>query len=123
MTTNMVSGYNRKQLNGQTLTVTYAGQTTTYDVNVEDYVKELQITPPTNTNVIKGQSLDLTGAKVKAIMASGAPTTEIDVTESMLKTPFDNTKLGKQTLDVEYNGKTASFLSFPNFFFIHFVGE
>ena len=109
MTTNMVSGYNRKQLNGQTLTVTYAGKTATYAVNVEDYVKELQITPPTSSKVIKGQNLDLTGAKVKEIMASGAPTTEIDVTESMLQTPFDNTKLGKQTLVVKYNGKTASF--------------
>lgn len=109
MTTDKVSGYNKKQLGNQTLTVTYAGKTTAYAINVEDYVKELQITPPTNSKVIKGQNLDLTGAKVKEIMASGALTTEIDVTESMLKTPFDNTKLGKQTLVVEYSGKTASF--------------
>lgn len=41
----MVSGYDKTTLGKQTLTITYGGQTVTYEVQVKDYVTGITVTP------------------------------------------------------------------------------
>ena len=45
ITENMVSGYDPTKLGKQTITITYGGKTTSYEVNVKDYVTGISITP------------------------------------------------------------------------------
>ena len=48
----MVTGYTKTDLGEQTLTVTYGGQTTTYKVNVKDYVTGITVNPSTITRKV-----------------------------------------------------------------------
>ena len=106
--TNMVTGFNPNQLGQQTLTVTYKGATTDYTVEVEDYVTDIEITRPNKEIYSLGEELDLTGATVKLVMASGTTTTPVDMTASMI-TGFDSSTEGAKLITVTYQGFTKTF--------------
>ena len=108
MNKSMVSGYNPKKLGNQTLTVTYEGFKQQFIVNVEDYVSKLSVKAPTKVTYEYGENIDLTGAKVSIIMASGKVEETTEMTASMI-TGYDKTKEGKQTIKVEYKGLQGSF--------------
>lgn len=105
----MVSGYNKNIEGDQTLTITYGGQTVTYDVNVKDFEKEIKIVPPSKFEYIAGESLNLDGAKVQLIMASGAIKEEVALTDNMLQNQIDDTIVGAQRINVSYKGFTNYF--------------
>lgn len=71
-------------------------------------VTEIKVTLPTKTEYIVGEELDLTGMKVEAVYHDN--TTE-DVTEKaeVKVTDFDSKKVGKQTITVTYEERTATF--------------
>ena len=104
----MVSGYNPNKLGTQVLTITYEGLTQEFSVNVEDYIKNLKVTPPSKTSYEYGESLDLTGGKVFIMMASGAVSDSADLAGYMVS-GYDATKTGSQTIRVEYNNLVGSF--------------
>ncbi len=104
----MVTGFNPNQLGEQTLTVTYKGATTDYTVEVGDYVTDIEITRPNKEIYSLGEELDLTGATVKLVMASGTTTTPVDMTASMI-TGFDSSTEGAKTITVTYEGFTKTF--------------
>ena len=106
--TNMVTGFNPNQLGQQTLTVTYKEATTNYTVEVEDYAIDIEITRPDKEIYALGEELDLTGATVKLVMASGIATTPVDMTTSMI-TGFDSSTEGAKTITVTYEGFTKTF--------------
>ncbi|MCI9087519.1 MAG: hypothetical protein HFJ32_03060 [Clostridia bacterium] len=106
--TNMVTGFNSNQLGQQTLTVTYKEATTNYTVEVEDYAIDIEITRPNKEIYALGEELDLTGATVKLVMASGIATTPVDMTTSMI-TGFDSSTEGAKTITVTYEGFTKTF--------------
>ncbi len=106
--TNMVTGFNPNQLGQQTLTVTYKEATTNYTVEVEDYAIDIEITRPNKEIYALGEELDLTGATVKLVMASGIATTPVDMTTSMI-TGFDSSTEGAKTITVTYEGFTKTF--------------
>ena len=108
VTKDMVSGYNPKKLGPQTITVTYEGFTEQFIVNVEDYVSNLKITKPDKVEYEYGESLDLTGAKVSIVMASGKIEETVDMTASMT-TGFDGKQEGTQIIKVEYKGLQGNF--------------
>ena len=108
MNKSMVTGYNPKKLGNQTLTVTYEGFKQQFIVNVEDYVSKLSVKAPTKVTYEYGENIDLTGAKVSIIMASGKVEETTEMTASMI-TGYDKTKEGKQTIKVEYKGLQGSF--------------
>ena len=108
MTSSMISGYNPKKLGEQKLKVTYGDKTQEFIVTVSDYAKKINITKPNKTDYEYGEDLNLTGAKVSVVMASGAIDETVDMTASML-TGYDNRKEGKQTITVEYKGFKSSF--------------
>ena len=108
ITPSMVSGFNPNKLGTQTLTVTYGGKTAKYDVNVEDYIDKITIDNPNKLVYKLNEPLDLTGGKVKVIMASGAIGEITNMTASMVS-GFDSSTTGAKSLKVSYKGKNTTF--------------
>lgn len=108
ITPSMVTGYDPNTLGNQTLIVTYSGLTDTFSVNVEDYVDHIEIEAPNKLTYGIGESLDLTGATVKKVMASGTVSTPEAMTPAMVS-GFDSTTEGVKTITVTYAGKTSTF--------------
>ena len=100
----MVSGYDKTTLGKQTLTITYGGQTTTYKVNVKDYVTDISVSPTsvtgkyndelskiiTNNNITYTVTYAKAGAKTPVVLA-----------ESMV-TGYNKTNIAEQNLTVTY---------------------
>ena len=108
VTNSMISGYDPNQLGPQTVTVTYNNVTTTFNVNVVDYVKDIEIVKPTKLIYAIGETIDLTGGKVIEVMASGTATTPIAMTQAMIS-GFDSSTEGAKTITVTYGGFTKTF--------------
>lgn len=108
ITKEMISGYNPNKLGNQVITITYEGFTQEFVVNVEDYISHLKVNKPKKTNYEYGEELDLSGGSVAIVMASGKIQEETPMTASMLSV-FDNKKVGKQEIAVEYKGLKGSF--------------
>ncbi len=102
-----VSGYDKNKLGTQTLTVSYSLFKTTFPVQVS--AKSLTgvtvSTKPKKLTYIEGQTLDLAGMVIKASYDNNTTST---VKEYSVK-GYDPNKIGKQTITVTYNGKTATF--------------
>ena len=108
ITKDMVSGYNPKKLEPQTLTVTYQGLKQQFIVNVKDYVSKLKVQAPSKVEYEYGEYLDLTGGKVSIIMASGKIEEAVEMTASMIS-GFNAKQEGKQTIKVDYKGLQGTF--------------
>ena len=110
ITKNMVTGFNSETLGTQELIVNYNGKQTTYEIEVKDYVKGIEITKPTKLVYNVGETIDLTNGKVKEIMASGLATSPVAMTDSQVTiTGFDTTIIGAKTITVKYKGFTKTF--------------
>lgn len=110
ITSDMVSGYNPKKLGEQELTVTYEGKTVgIITVTVKDYIKGINVNLPKKTYT-QGEKLNLEGATVRVMTASGKIEEEAPLTLAMIdeKTPFDPEKVGVQTLKINYGQYTET---------------
>ena len=106
-----VTGFNNSKPGKNTITVEYEGCKTTFDVEIiSKQLTGITVTAPTKTQYIQGkEELVLQGAKVTANYSNG-DTSTIDLPNDKVKVSgFDNTKPGKDTITVEYEGKTATF--------------
>ncbi len=105
----MVSGFDNTIAGGQTLTVTYNGKTTTYDIEIiaKSMVSIEVTTKPSKLTYLKNDMLDLTGGKV-TLYYNNDTSDVIDLTAAMVS-GFDDTKVGSQTLTVTYQGMTDSY--------------
>ncbi len=110
ITENMVSGYDPTKLGKQTITVTYGGKTTSYEVNVKDYVTGISITP----NAITGTYNDELEALINendiiytVTYAKAGATSPRALTESMVA-GYNKTSLTAQNLTVTYTDKDAN---------------
>ena len=104
----MISGYDVNIIGKQTITVTYKGKTTTFEVNVKaKSVTKIEVTPPNKLEYIEGQRLDLSGGKVKVFYDNGT-SEEISLTDDMIS-GYDTNLVGKQTITVTYKGETTTF--------------
>ena len=104
----MISGYDANVIGKQTITVTYKGKTTTFEINVKaKSVTKIEVTSPNKLEYIEGQGLDLSGGKVKVFYDNGT-SEEISLTDDMIN-GYDTSIVGKQTIIVTYQGKTATF--------------
>lgn len=72
-----------------------------------DYVTEIEIANAPEKNQKINEELNLEGAKIKYTTALGV-TDEINIESDMIS-GYDNTKEGKQTVTVTYEGKTCTF--------------
>ena len=63
-----ITGYNRNELGTHTITVTYQGQQTTFEVTVKNEISKIEVSSkPSKTSYIKGENLDLTGGTISAV--------------------------------------------------------
>ena len=93
----------------QVITFSYKNKTADETIIVNDTISSVSlISQPTKTVYKRGENLNLTGAKVKILLASGNSTT-INLPDGSVKVSnFDNTKTGvKQNLTVSFGGKNA----------------
>lgn len=100
-----VRGFNKTKLGKQTITVTYQGLSTEFEVNVNS-VKSIELTKLTKLEYKYGESLDTSGMSVKAIYDDN----QSEVIKSDYSvTGYDKTKSGTQTITVTYRNQTATF--------------
>ena len=100
-----VRGFNKTKLGKQTITVTYQGLSTEFEVNVIS-VKSIELTKPTKLEYKYGESLDTSGMSVKALYDDN----QSEVIKSGYSvTGYDKTKSGTQTITVTYRNQTATF--------------
>ena len=110
ITTSMVTGYNPNKIGKQKITVTYKDKTTSYEVDVKDYIEDIDIVKPNKLVYKIGEKIDLTDGKVKPIMASKTATTPVAMTNSEVRIEgFDTSTEGAKTIKVTYKGYTKSF--------------
>lgn len=107
VTEDMTSGGNIHRIGKHTITVTYGGQTATFEVTVTPVaLSSLRLESlPQKLTYLEGEELDLTGLTLYAVMNNG---TENMVSSGYTVSGFESTP-GKHTLTVQYMGKTVSF--------------
>ena len=92
----------------QTITVTYSGKTTSFNVTVNtDVVKSVAVkSNPTKTSYYVGDTLNTSGLTLTATYNSGKTET---INSGFVCTPTTLNTAGTQTITVTYSGKTAMF--------------
>jgi hypothetical protein len=107
-----VSNFDNSKVGTTTVTLEYEGITTTFDVQVvAKQISSVKITTnPTKTSYIQNsETLDLTGGILMVTYNDGS-VDEISLTnENINATGFDNSKLGINTISLEYNGYNTTF--------------
>ena len=78
-----ISGYDKNRAGTQTITVSYYGKRTTFDVNVLGLNGIAVTSPPKNTEYYTGEELDLTGLVVKGTWSDGS-TAQVNITKNDL---------------------------------------
>ena len=112
ITSAMVSGYNPQTSGSQTITVTYGGKTTSYEVTVTAVtVTGITVTPPTKTDYKVGDSLDLTGGSLVVNYSNSTTSDPISLTAAGVSvTGFNSAAPAQnQELTVSYGGKNGTF--------------
>ncbi len=102
-----VSGYDKDTYGKQTVTVSYKGMTTTFDVTVENSVTGIELVGTPKTAYKYGDELDISELKVKRTYESG-DTEEVNLTAEMVS-GYDKNKVGKQTVTITESGKTCTY--------------
>lgn len=110
VTADMISGYDKNTAGVQTVTVSFGGKTTTFEVTVIAIeVTSIAITSqPAKTTFYMNEDIDPAGAKL-TVKYNHGPDQIIDITAAMLS-GYDKTKAGQQTITVTYGDKTATFV-------------
>lgn len=101
----MVKGFDNSKIGKQTVTVTYKGKSTTFDVEIKakEAISIKVIELPSKTEYIKNyEKLDVSGGKIQ-ITYNDTSKDIINITDEMISN-FDNSKVGTQTLTVTYKG-------------------
>ena len=110
VTESMVDGFYSYIAGTRTLTITYGGCTTTFDVTVVANVSLTGIeivSEPDKTSYYVGEDLDLEGLEIEATYSDGS-TSYVDVSLDMVS-GFDSSVVGTQTLTVTYRSYTDTF--------------
>ena len=101
----MVKGFDNSKIGKQTVTVTYKGKSTTFDVEIKakEAISIKVIELPSKTEYIQNyEKLDVSGGKIQ-ITYNDTSKDIINITDEMISN-FDNSKVGTQTLTVTYKG-------------------
>lgn len=109
MTAEMVTGFDNTTVGFKTLTVTYKGFTTQFEIEIVKLTASVALKqkPAKLQYLHKTETLDLTGGSILVTYSDGS-TKEIAMTAEMV-TGFDNTVIGFQTLSVTSGGLSAKF--------------
>lgn len=106
----MIKGYNPQEIGMQKLNIQYAGKEIkeAIEVEVKDYIVDIVIVKPDKTTYLPTEELDLTGATVRTISASGKLGEVVPVTLDMIS-GYDKDKKGTQSITIIYEGFEKSF--------------
>ncbi len=107
-----VTGFDNTRIGKEELTVEYEGKKTSFSVEIiSKQITGITIKAnPTKTTYIQNnEKLDLTGGTIEVIYNDSSKDTVSLTNENVKVTGFDNTKIGKEELTVEYEGKKTSF--------------
>lgn len=110
ITDEMVSGFDNSVIGKQTITVTYMGKTTTFEIEIiAKTAMSISVTKkPDKLSYLEGKDeLDVTGGVI-TVYYDNDTTTSIPMTSDMVS-GFDNSEAGTNTVTVTYLGKTATF--------------
>ena len=100
----MVSGYDKTTLGKQTLTITYGGQTVTYEVTVKDYVTGITVTPSVVTGKYNDELSKLindNNITYAVTYAKAGAKTPVVLAGSMV-TGYSKTSVAEQNLTITY---------------------
>ena len=110
ITDEMVSGFDNSVIGKQTITVTYMGKTSTFEIEIiAKTAMSISVTKkPDKLSYLEGKDeLDVTGGVI-TVYYDNDTTTSIPMTSDMVS-GFDNSEAGTNTVTVTYLGKTATF--------------
>lgn len=110
LTKDMIKNYNSQELGIQELDIEYNGKKLekAVEVEVEDYIKDIVLVKPDKTVYLPGEILDLTGATVRTLSASGILGEVQAVTMEMIS-GYKEDEMGTQNLTVTYVGFDKDF--------------
>ncbi len=106
----MVSGYDKTTLGEQTLTITYGGQTVTYEVTVKDYVTDISVSPTIVTGKYNDELSKLisdNNITYTVTYAKGGAQSPSALAESMVA-GYDKTETSKQSLTITYKDQDTN---------------
>lgn len=111
VTEDMVSGYDKLSAGTQTLTITYAGKTTTVALEVIGAeVQGISIAElPDDVSVVQGASFDLSGIKINIHYQTTTVVLE-DITYSMLRGYSEDLEPGEHTIYIGFANYEVSFV-------------
>ena len=107
-----VTGFNNSNIGDNVLTVEYEGKQTTFDVEiVSKQITEIKVTKmPTKTSYIQNyEKIDLTGGIITVTYNDNTTDTISMTNENIEVTGFNNRKIGKNVLTIDYKGKETTF--------------
>lgn len=110
LTKEMVQNYNSKEIGVQKLDIKYKGKEIkeAFEVKVKDYIVDIVLVNPNKTTYAPNEKLDLTGATVRTLSASGKLGDEVPVTFDMISGYIEG-ELGTQKITVKYEGFEKTF--------------
>ncbi|MBR5514576.1 MAG: bacterial Ig-like domain-containing protein [Clostridia bacterium] len=103
-----VSGFNTSVPGKKTLTVSYSGVTTTFDITIKEApISKITVnTLPTKQSYSIGEAFDSTGLKITVHYKSGG---RRSITSGFDLSGFDSASGGTKTITVTYEGHTVTF--------------
>ncbi len=110
VTSSMISGYDKTKLGKQTVTITYGGQTTTFDVTVKDYVTKIEVNPSSVTGTYNDELSKLitdNSIKYTVTYAKAGAQSPIALAESMVS-GYNKATTTAQNLTITYTDNDSS---------------
>ena len=110
VTDSMISGYDKTKLGKQTVTITYGGQTTTFDVTVKDYVTKIEVNPSSVTGTYNDELSKLitdNSIKYTVTYAKAGAQSPIALAESMVS-GYNKATTTAQNLTITYTDNDSS---------------
>ena len=110
VTDSMISGYDKTKLGKQTVTITYGGQTTTFDVTVKDYVTKIEVNPSSVTGKYNDELSKLitdNSIKYTVTYAKAGAQSPIALAESMVS-GYNKATTTAQNLTITYTDNDSS---------------
>lgn len=108
MTSDMCSNVDLSTAGNKTVTVNYAGKTTSFDITVADrQVKSFELSGVDNKSVIEGLKLNLTGMSAEVTYDDGSVESNVALTEDMLT--YNTDKVGTTSVQVKMGDITKNF--------------
>ena len=110
VTDSMISGYDKTKLGKQTVTITYGGQTTTFDVTVKDYVTKIEVNPSSVTGTYNDELSKLitdNSIKYTVTYAKAGAQSPIALAESMVS-GYNKATTTAQNLTITYTDNDSN---------------